>query len=170
MLSRAQASVAIAGATGHLGASDFYQVRNRIDIDINFLAGYVITETFLTTFKPFFSRVVALTRDATSPKALTLARLGATVSEVPLDDQEQHSVNTSRLREALMGIDIVINVLGMTSMRMKDLLAEVAIEAGAKVYFPSEFGVYVRSALIGAVVRSNSDKLFLTDRAAVIIV
>ncbi|OCB86111.1 NAD-binding protein [Sanghuangporus baumii] len=120
MLSRAQSSVAVAGATGRLG--------------------YVITEKLLTTFKPFFSRVVAITRDASSPKAKALASLGAELHEVHLDDPALGEVKAA-LRSSMNEIDVVVNALGMTSAQVKDVVAETAIEAGAKVYFPSEFGV-----------------------------
>ncbi|EJD02544.1 NAD-binding protein [Fomitiporia mediterranea MF3/22] len=120
MLSRAQSSIVVAGATGRLG--------------------YVITETLLTTFKPFFHRVVALTRDASLSRAQTLAALGAEVTQIRLDEEHSDNINDN-LRNALKGTDIVVNVLGVTSARVKDVVAEAAIEAGVKVYFPSEFGV-----------------------------
>ncbi|KAL5511054.1 hypothetical protein ACEPAH_4269 [Sanghuangporus vaninii] len=121
MLSRAQSSVAVAGATGRLG--------------------YVITEKLLTTFKPFFSRVVAITRDASSQKARALASLGAELHEVHLDDPALGDEVKASLRSSMNEIDIVVNALGMTSAQVKDVVVEAAIEADAKVYFPSEFGV-----------------------------
>ncbi|KAI5121372.1 hypothetical protein M0805_001185 [Coniferiporia weirii] len=119
LLSRGQSAIAIAGATGRLGQ--------------------VITETLLTTFKPFFSRVIALTRDSSSSKAQDLAALGAELAEVRLDGGGEEIV--AQLRNAFQGVDIVVNVLGMTDALVKDVVAQEAIGAGAKVYFPSEFGI-----------------------------
>ncbi|KAH8116734.1 NAD-binding protein [Phellopilus nigrolimitatus] len=121
LLSRSQSVVAVAGATGRLGQ--------------------VITETFLTTFKPFFSRVIVFTRDPTSPKAQGLAALGAELAQFSFDQSSSESAG--RLQESLKGVDIVANVLNQVDVRLKDMLAEAAVEVGAKVYFPSEFGVYV---------------------------
>lgn len=108
--------------------------------------GQVLVKTLLTTFKPFFSRIVALTRDATSSRARELAALGAEVVEIRLEDikpsDEEH------IRSAMRELDIMVNVLGPASAQAKDLIAAAAIESGVKVYFPSEFGVYVGSKLL----------------------
>lgn len=46
--------------------------------------------------------------------------------------------------KTLEGFDAVVNVLGMAaSKEVNDTLAQVASEAGVKVYIPNEFGLYV---------------------------
>lgn len=140
MLSRAQSSIAVAGATGRLGELDVIIVHRRPAYVVQ-LEGQVLVKTLLTTFKPFFSRVVALTWNASSSRAKELAALGAEVIEICLEgikpSDEEH------IRSALREVDIMVNVLGVTSAQTKNLIAAAAIESGVKVYFPSEFCVYV---------------------------
>ena len=101
------------------------------------VSGQVIAETFLTTFKPFFSRVVVISRSTSSSKALSLAALGAELIQTSFDEKE--------LLEALKGVDIVVNALGSTELRTKDAIAEAVVGASVAIYFPSEFGMYVLS-------------------------
>ncbi|KAH9949131.1 hypothetical protein B0H21DRAFT_729657 [Amylocystis lapponica] len=114
-LSRAQYVVAIAGATGNLGRE--------------------VSEIFLTSYRPFFSRVLALVRDPYSNGSIVLAAKGAELHHVTETDPRPS------LEKALRGVDVVINVLGAASADFKDALFDVALKSGAKVYFPSEFGV-----------------------------
>lgn len=91
----------------------------------------------MTTFKPFFSRVVVISRSTSSSKAQSLAALGAELIQTSFDEKE--------LLEALKGIDIVVNALGSTELRTKDAIAEAVVGASVAIYFPSEFGMYVLS-------------------------
>ncbi|THG98277.1 hypothetical protein EW145_g7451 [Phellinidium pouzarii] len=119
MLSRAQSAVAVAGATGNLG--------------------WIVSEAFLTTFKPFFSRILILSRNLSSSRAQALSALGAELVHVRLD--EVNPENAKSLQDVFAGIDILVNVLGRSDACVHDMLAEAAIQAGVKVYFPSEFGI-----------------------------
>ncbi|THH05095.1 hypothetical protein EW146_g9997 [Bondarzewia mesenterica] len=122
-LSRGQMVVAIAGATGNLGSS--------------------ICPIFLTTpFKVFFSRVVVITRNADTERAVYLASLGAEVHRVPAGFQNGLS-SKEALRTALRSVDVLINVLGHTaeSERFAGELVDAALDSDVAVYFPSEFGV-----------------------------
>jgi len=114
-LSRAKYVVAIAGATGRLGKE--------------------VSQVFLTTYRPFFSRVLALVRDPASDAAQALAAQGAELHQV------SESAPGPSLEKALQGVDVVVNVLGAASAEFKDALFDAALKEGAKVYFPSEFGV-----------------------------
>lgn len=96
--------------------------------------GQVITETLLTTYKANFSRVLALSRNPSSPVATKLAQLGA---ETP------DASSKEKLVSAFKGVDVLINSLGSTTLEAKNDVAEAAIEAGVAVYFPSEFGMCV---------------------------
>ena len=97
--------------------------------------GQVIVEVLTTTFKPFFSRVVALSRSYSSPDATRLAELGAEVRQMP------DGLVLDSLVEQLKGVDIFVNALGSTDLESKNALARAAITAGVAVYFPSEFGM-----------------------------
>lgn len=46
-----------------------------------------------------------------------------------------------RIRHAFQGVDVVVNAVNTSSTRIKDIIAEAAIEEGARIYFPSEFGM-----------------------------
>ena len=132
-LSRARYVVAIAGATGRLGEHTVhYLLRDYLLIVIT---GKEVSEVFLTTYRPFFSRVLALVRDPSSEGAKALAAQGA----------ELHQVSDANpgpsLAQALRGVDVVVNVLGAASAEFKDALFDAALGADVKVYFPSEFGM-----------------------------
>ncbi|KAI0059293.1 NAD(P)-binding protein [Artomyces pyxidatus] len=124
-LSRGQSVIAIAGATGNLGM--------------------VIARTLLShTYRPFFSRVVVLTRDSASQNARMLADLGADVHVLWGDIHDA-------LRSALRGVDVLINALGRApGSEVPDALIQIAAEARVALYFPSEFGVDHRSSSFGA--------------------
>ncbi|EMD41175.1 hypothetical protein CERSUDRAFT_121713 [Gelatoporia subvermispora B] len=114
-LSRGQYVLAIAGGTGRLGKT--------------------ITEVFLTTNRPFFSSVRVLARDPSSKAAEELALKGAIVHRVDMEDIQ------GSLSAALQGADVVVNALATSASELNDVLVDVALESGARVYFPSEFGV-----------------------------
>ena len=76
-----------------------------------------------------------------SSKAKSLASLGAELHEVHFDDPELGDGVKAALRKSMEGMDVVVNALGVTNAQVKDMVAEAAINAGVKVYFPSEFGV-----------------------------
>ena len=102
--------------------------------------GDVVTRTFLTQpFSPHFSRIIALTRSSSSPKSQTLAEAGAEIVQVSSFEDD---TTVEELSKALKGVDIVVNVLGgAASLKAKNNVAKAAVDAGAVVYFPSEFGV-----------------------------
>ena len=96
-----------------------------------------MTRTFASPpFRAHFSRIIALTRDATSTKATQLREAGADVVQVSFEG------SPANLLDALKGVDVVLNVLGgSASVAAKDGVAKAAVDSGAVVYFPSEFGV-----------------------------
>ena len=86
---------------------------------------------FLTAYRPFFPRVIALVRDAKSSAAEKLASAGAEVYR--LDDAN-----------ALSGVDVLVSTLNVSAVSdVQDALFDRALSAGVRVYFPSEFGMYV---------------------------
>ncbi|KDQ52019.1 hypothetical protein JAAARDRAFT_40622 [Jaapia argillacea MUCL 33604] len=119
-LGRSRYVVAIVGATGDLGS--------------------IVAETFLSPpYRPFFSRVVCLTRDISSATAQRTTSLGAEVHEVDIGGDEGQR---DSLKKALTEVDIVISALpGKCPVSVRDELFDVALEAGVRVYFPSEFGI-----------------------------
>ena len=75
-------------------------------------------------------RVLAFTRSETSPAAQELKALGADVKEGEVT------------AEALKGVDVVINALGMSVTPEDDArVAIAAAEAGVKVYLPRGWGL-----------------------------
>ncbi|KAG8947804.1 hypothetical protein FRC04_010290 [Tulasnella sp. 424] len=105
-------NVVVAGGTGHLGK--------------------LISKTLLSpVYRPSqVNRVVVLSRDDSSPVAQELKALGAEIHTGPVT------------ADTLKGIDVVINAWGfMVPGDIKNALVRAAVEAGVKVYFPSEFGV-----------------------------
>ncbi|KAI0926206.1 hypothetical protein AcW1_008430 [Taiwanofungus camphoratus] len=113
-LSRAQYVVAIVGATGSLGKE--------------------VVNVFLTAYRPFFPRVLALLRETSSPAAQALAAQGA----------ELHKIDASNpgpsLVKALEGVDVLVSLVGRAPLEYKNAVFEAALKNGVKVYFPSEFG------------------------------
>lgn len=141
-LSRGQTSVGIAGATGNLGAapsSCLFVLRCKMMI-LTDHEGFAIASVFLgPQYKPFFSRVVAITRSAQSENAKRLESLGAVLCEVPAgSDREAHK---QALNDALKSTDVVIDVLNHEAEELAEDLFEVALAQNACVYIPSEFGV-----------------------------
>ncbi|GBE78915.1 putative pinoresinol-lariciresinol reductase 3 [Sparassis crispa] len=114
-LSRAQYVVAIAGATGTLGRE--------------------VTAVFLGSYRPFFSRVIALVRDPSSSGAQALAAKGAELHQLSESDP------LPSLVKALEGVDVVVNALPPGPENVQDALVKASVERGVKVYFPSEYGV-----------------------------
>ena len=92
---------------------------------------------FLTSYKPFFSRIIVTARDTTTPAAKGLAEQGAELVVVsPLDP-------VASFTKAFQGVDAVVNLLGATPHEFRDAVGEAAIKSGVAVYFPSEYGSYV---------------------------
>ncbi|EXA45740.1 hypothetical protein FOQG_09304 [Fusarium oxysporum f. sp. raphani 54005] len=104
-------TVAIAGATGNLGAK--------------------VTEGFLQQpFRDRFHDIIVLARSR-SPKAENLVKHGASLR---LYAEEN-------LQEALAGVDVLINTVGPSGHHFKEALLRSIPGSGVKLYFPSEFGV-----------------------------
>ncbi|KZT68006.1 NAD(P)-binding protein [Daedalea quercina L-15889] len=113
-LSRASYTIALVGATGSLGRE--------------------VANVFLTSYKPFFSRVIVTARDTTTAEAKALAEKGAELVLVSAADP------LGSFTKAFEGADAVVNVIGSAPNDFKDAIGEAAIKSGAKVYFPSEYG------------------------------
>ena len=90
-----------------------------------------------------FSKIIAFTRDPSSRSARALAALSSSIDvrKVTLDPDDADDV--ARLRAALQGVDVVVNTVTAlyATARGFNLLVDEAIDAGVRVYFPSEFGV-----------------------------
>ncbi|KAG8912108.1 hypothetical protein FRC00_005272 [Tulasnella sp. 408] len=111
-MSSSPINVVVAGGTGDLGK--------------------LISKTLLSPVcRPNqINRVVVLSRDDSSPVAQELKTLGAEIHTGPVK------------ADTLKGIDVVINAWGFTVPGdIKNALVKAAVDAGVKVYFPSEFGV-----------------------------
>ncbi|KZT64191.1 NAD(P)-binding protein [Daedalea quercina L-15889] len=113
-LSHSSYTVALVGGTGLLGKE--------------------VANVFLTSYKPFFSRIIVTARDTTTAGAKALAEKGAEL--VPISPVDP----LGSLTKAFEGVDVVINLVADKPCDFKDAIAEAAIKSGAKVYFPSEFG------------------------------
>lgn len=136
LLSRGRSVIAVAGATGRFGGSLCRLYCGCLTYSV---AGRIFTETLLSPpFKSFFSRVVALTRDASSEIAVSLKKRGAELVQVAEGYSE-----AAQLRESLKGVDILVSALNRTDRKALDGLAEAAIDSGVVVYFPAEYGTYV---------------------------
>lgn len=99
--------------------------------------GKEVANIFLTSYKPFFYRIVITARDTTTPEAKALAEKGAELVPVnPLDP-------VTSFTSAFQGVDAVVNLLGATPHEYRDAVGEAAIKSGVAVYFPSEYGTYV---------------------------
>ncbi|KAH9922257.1 uncharacterized protein B0H18DRAFT_1018780 [Fomitopsis serialis] len=113
-LSRASYTVALVGATGGLGKE--------------------VANVFLTSYKPFFSRVVVTARDITTADAKALAEKGSELVQInPVDP-------VASLGRAFEGVDAVVSLVGKAPTEFRDAVGEAAIKSGAKVYFPTEYG------------------------------
>ncbi|KAJ4152729.1 hypothetical protein LMH87_009252 [Akanthomyces muscarius] len=107
----ARPTVAIAGATGNLGAK--------------------IAEGFLEQqFRERFLDVIVLARSRSS-KAEHLVTQGATLRLYTEDN----------LKEALTGVDVLINAVGPSGHHFKEALLRSIPGSAVRLYFPSEFGV-----------------------------
>lgn len=98
------------------------------------MLGLHVAHVFLSAaFRPSqVNRVVVLTRDASSAKVKELQSLGAEIYDGTID------------AKALQGIDVVVNTYSQYSpTEVSENLAKAAADAGVKVYFPSEYGMYV---------------------------
>lgn len=132
-LSRAQYVVAIVGATGSLGKAHF---ESHVSASMLFRRhpGKEVVNVFLTAYRPFFPRVLALLRETSSPAAQALAAQGA----------ELHKIDASNpgpsLVKALEGVDVLVSLVGRAPLEYKNAVFEAALKNGVKVYFPSEFG------------------------------
>ncbi|KAF4975975.1 hypothetical protein FZEAL_7302 [Fusarium zealandicum] len=104
-------TVAIAGATGNLGAK--------------------VAEGFLQRpFRDSFLDVIVLARSR-SPKAEELVERGASLRLYAEDN----------LGEALAGVDVLINAVGPSGHVFKEALLRSIRGSSVRLYFPSEFGV-----------------------------
>jgi len=115
-------AVAIAGGTGLIGKS--------------------IAEKFLSpAYHSRFPRVTIFTRNTSLPAAVELVKQGAEVVKVAFDDGDPEDV--ALLKSALEGVDVVVNAIVSTPAAAPGMkvLVKAAVNAGVKVYFPSEFGV-----------------------------
>lgn len=129
--------MAIAGATGTLG-----ETCKRVSgtIDLIGPVGFAIASVFLESpYKPFFSRVIVITRSAQSANARRLKSFGATLHEIPTTS-DRH-VQKQALNEALKSVDVVIDVLNHEANELANDLFEAALAQNVCVYVPSEFGV-----------------------------
>jgi len=115
-LSRAQYVVAIVGSTRHQAWKD-------------------VADIFLTSYRPFFSRVIAVVPDPSSPSAKALAEQGAEIRHIDPADP------LLSFTQAFEGVDVVISAVGRSTLEYKDALFQAALDSGVKVYFPSEYGV-----------------------------
>ncbi|KAF5664529.1 isoflavone reductase family [Fusarium denticulatum] len=104
-------TVAIAGATGNLGAK--------------------VAEGFLQQpFRDRFHDIIILARSRSS-KAENLIERGASL----------RLYTEENLEEALAGVDVLINTVGPSGHHFKESLLRSIPGSGVKLYFPSEFGV-----------------------------
>ena len=85
--------------------------------------------------------MVVFTRNTSSPVAKDLAERGAELVKSIL--AEGDADDTGTMKTALKGVDVLVNALASREEAAPgmDILAKTAIDAGVRVYFPSEFGV-----------------------------
>ncbi|KAG8932662.1 hypothetical protein FRC02_000765 [Tulasnella sp. 418] len=115
-------AVALAGATGNIGS--------------HIARGFLTSES-----RSSFSDIIILTRDLNNEVAQGFkANHGATIRQVDFNDE-------ASIEKALEGVTVVVDALGAgpggKGLRSRELLLEAASKAGAKIYFPSEYGVDV---------------------------
>lgn len=119
------ATVVVAGATGHIGEDGLRRIQSNNSM---LVTGTYIVKAFLDHAKAHsdeISTVIALTRNADSALAQELKSLGAELAS-GIDGRK---------------IDIGVNTLGFGADN--DGFALGCKRAGAKVYFPPDFGMYV---------------------------
>ncbi|EED77737.1 predicted protein [Postia placenta Mad-698-R] len=117
-VSQAQYTVAIVGATGDLGK-------------------YVTAVYLSDQYRTHFSKVIVVVRDPESPGARKLAEAGAELRRVDAANA------LSSFTRAFSGVDVVVNTVSNAPVRYHDALFDGALQSGVKVYFPSEFGLWV---------------------------
>ncbi|KAM4056965.1 nmrA-like family protein [Hirsutella rhossiliensis] len=104
-------TVAIAGASGNLGAS--------------------MAQVFLEpAFRARFTDVIVLAR-GNSAKIQQLVSKGARLRQYSED----------KLEEALEGVDVLVNTVGPSGHKFKESLLRCLPRTAVRLYFPSEFGV-----------------------------
>ncbi|CCM05454.1 uncharacterized protein FIBRA_07674 [Fibroporia radiculosa] len=113
-ISSAQYTVAIVGATGNLGKE--------------------VANQFLTNYRLFFPRVIAVGRDISTPEARQLVEQGVELRSVDPANA------TESFTKAFEGADVVINVSAHAPLEYINALFRGALNNGVKVYFPSEYG------------------------------
>lgn len=92
------------------------------------------------------SRVLILTRNLTSEKAKALKHAGATLVEI----------GSQVTPETLKGVDVLVNCLGHgVPAQERESLFKAALESGVKVYFPTEYGVWVWRGWIASETKLN---------------
>ena len=99
--------------------------------------GRDVADVFLTSYKPFFSRVIVTARDTSTPHAKALAEKGAELVQVSAAEPVEGFL------KAFEGVDAAVNLLGQAPPEYGDAVGEAAIKSAAAVYFPSEYGSYV---------------------------
>ncbi|KAF3939754.1 hypothetical protein ABW19_dt0209094 [Dactylella cylindrospora] len=109
--------VAVAGATGTLGKA---------------LVGALLDPQFRSKYKD----VVVLSRNTKSPQIEEWVNQGAIAKEYNVDDD-------ASVKEALAGVDVLVNVLASNDGGFKSKVAAVVTSPSSsiKLYIPSEFGV-----------------------------
>ncbi len=140
-------SVAIVGGTGRLGKLTYCVSLLQAPFLINpafIISGYEISVVFLDEFRTTFPIVRVLTRDPSTARAQTLASKGAMLQVLDSTDVAQS------LLETFVHADVVINALNVSAPKaLKKQVAAAAVASGARVFFLSEFGVYVRYPVKG---------------------
>ncbi|CAG8154081.1 unnamed protein product [Penicillium nalgiovense] len=106
--------VAIAGAIGHLGK-------------------HVTTSFLSSTFEDKFSEIILLSRNESCLFQPSSSETGVKLST--------RGYNENNLKEALQGIQILVNTIGPAGHDFGTKLADALPGTHIRVYFPSEFGV-----------------------------
>lgn len=101
------------------------------------LTGFDIVTVLLNHYQNVFQTIIVFTRSASSPKAQLLATRGAQIREIDT------SSNHKDFRHLFHGVDALVETLAHYNEDIKLRLFRAALDAGVKVYFPSEFGMYV---------------------------
>lgn len=118
-------------------------------LNLTHSAGAPVTRVLLSKayYPSKISKVIILTRDTTSANAKALTALGAEAVQASDD-----SISAKHLE----GVDVFVNTLsGRAPAETTKRYADAAAAAKVKVYFPSEFGVYVSSVLLDQQVHSD---------------